>query len=546
VRRFVFSLRHIFSLSGLLLAPALLSSGCYSAGDGVAPPDDRIYFPVGLALVNDSRHLLVANSDFDLQFNAGTLNVLSVENLVPLVMRPCASNADCADFEGRPECDTSIGLCSDQPSGGNPCGTLSDLPLEKQVLTPGRCSYIDTAKPSSAGDVLVSKVQIGAFATDVVFRQKPGFLPEEHGPEEVAGRAFVPVRGDATLHWVDVTGAGKLQCGQSQDGGACDDLHRAGNHTEENSRKLRLNHEPYAVDASPGGEAVLVTNQNTGTVSLFVNDWNPSVGLSLQFALTGLPLRPVGVAALPTPAYAASHDDAYPPGFLVTYRDAAVVDLIRYYDDENGNRGGGQFARPYAARTNSIGININSVGTDSRGIAVDATARRSAERACPAGDSECLVAASATPLDVFVANRSPATLLVGRTAPFRNALESTEVPNFYDSIALTLGPSRVVVGNVVVGTEATGEPVLERRVFVVCFDSHRIFIYDPRSRRFESEIMTGRGPHALAVDEKRGWLFIGHFTDSYISVVSLDRRFTKTYGKTLATIGEPTPPRASK
>ena len=48
------------------------------------------------------------------------------------------------------------------------------------------------------------------------------------------------------------------------------------------------------------------------------------------------------------------------------------------------------------------------------------------------------------------------------------------------------------------------------------------------------------------IDETRGWLFIGHFTDSFITVISLDRRFPMTFGKTLATIGKPTPPRASK
>jgi hypothetical protein len=65
-------------------------------------------------------------------------------------------------------------------------------------------------------------------------------------------------------------------------------------------------------------------------------------------------------------------------------------------------------------------------------------------------------------------------------------------------------------------------------------------------RRIDVEIATGRGPHALAVDEAHGWLFVGHFTDSFIGVVSLDRRFTHTYGKMLATIGEPSAPRASK
>ncbi|MFZ5894264.1 MAG: YncE family protein [Myxococcota bacterium] len=570
MRRPVHSLSQIFSFSRLLVAAALPTLGCYSAGDGVSPPEDRIYFPVGLALVNDARHLVVANSDFDLQYNAGTLNVLDVTQLAPFVGAPCASDSDCqaaatrcdedshnAYCSARTICHES-GLCVD-PSKSDPnrsdgqslCGLLAPRRLTEQLLSPGACAHVDPSHPpETATSLLLSEVQIGAFATDVVFRERPAALPaEDASGRPISGRAFIPVRGDATLHWADVSVDGRLECGQLN-GGSCDDLHRAGNHPEENTRDLRMASEPFAVAASPGGEALMVTNQTSGTVSLFVNNWDPQVGPALEFAVTGLPARPVGIAALPTPGYVAVRGDYYPPGFLVTFRNAPEIDLLRYYDDSNRSPGAGDpVVRPYAARTGVSTINVNSVGSDSRGIAIDSSARRRAEQACSAnGDAslDCLLNASTTPLDVFVANRSPATLLLGRTAPARNALENTEAPNFYDSLPLTLGPSRVVVGNVVVGVDDSGASILERRVFVVCFDSRRIFVYDPDRRRLDAEISTGRGPHALAVDEKRGWLFVGHFTDSFISVVSLNRRFPKTYGTTLAIIGKPTPPRASK
>ncbi|HET9931403.1 MAG TPA: hypothetical protein VFQ35_11970 [Polyangiaceae bacterium] len=586
MRRPALSLRHSSLLSPLLVASAIAAAGCYSAGEGQTPPEDRIYFPVGLALANDSKHLLVANSDFDLQYNAGTLNVLDVGALHPLLTVPCGNNDDCAaasarcraespegsDCDSRPVCDVTLGLCKQTPADDSAspvvCGSsLRQRELKEQLLSPGACDYIDPARLPNGGTLLRSEVQIGSFATDVVYRERP----PSSDPSTFAGRAFLPVRGDATLHWIDVSPDGSLECGQGS-GKVCDDLHRAGNHEEENTRNLRLAPEPFALDASPDGEAVLVTNQTTGTVSLFVNDWNSPNGAALQFAVTGLPLRPMGIAALPVPAYASALGSYYPPGFLVTFRNAAEVDLLRYYDDQNTAlmQGGTPVARPYAARTAVSGIRINSVGTDSRGIAVDGVARAEAELACfsaigldpsciasntcleaiPEAQRQafrnCLNTASATPLDVFVANHAPATLLLGRTTPVQNALESTELPNFYDSLPLTLGPSRVVIGKVIVGVDEQGKNVLERRVFVVCFDSRRIFVYDPHARRMDAEIVTGRGPHALAVDEKHGWLFVGHFTDSFIGVVSLDRRFPKTYGTTLAIIGEPTPPRASK
>jgi DNA-binding beta-propeller fold protein YncE len=126
-------------------------------------------------------------------------------------------------------------------------------------------------------------------------------------------------------------------------------------------------------------------------------------------------------------------------------------------------------------------------------------------------------------------------LLIGHTRP------PQEYPSFYDSIPLTVGPSRVMVGNV---KTATGE--LESRVFVACYDSRRIFVYDPKRARIETEIFTGRGPHAMAVDSTRGLLYVGHFTDSYVGVYSLDLGYPLTYGSMLATLGDPRAPRSSK
>jgi hypothetical protein len=83
-------------------------------------------------------------------------------------------------------------------------------------------------------------------------------------------------------------------------------------------------------------------------------------------------------------------------------------------------------------------------------------------------------------------------------------------------------------------------------VFVVCFDSRRIFVYDPKRRLIDAIISTGRGPYALALDGVRGLAYLGHFTDSYLGVVSLDQRFPQTYATIVASIGAPKAPRSSK
>jgi hypothetical protein len=249
------------------------------------------------------------------------------------------------------------------------------------------------------------------------------------------------------------------------------------------------------------------------------------------------------------------------PAFLVTFRNAPEIDLVRsFLDAESG------VERPYASRAGTVPITITSSGADSRGITVDSSKRAAAEADCaaqvgqdascfsdpacvgtlsPADQKtlmDCLVTAALMSLDVYVASRAPPSLLVGRTTPDSNLL-----PAFYDTVPLTLGPSRVSVGKVRVVEDFIGGPAKrEPRVFLSCFDSRRIYIYNQQRRELEMEVITGRGPYAMAIDEVHDLLYVGHFTDSFIGVVSLDSRFPRTYGKVIATIGQPTPPRASK
>jgi hypothetical protein len=127
------------------------------------------------------------------------------------------------------------------------------------------------------------------------------------------------------------------------------------------------------------------------------------------------------------------------------------------------------------------------------------------------------------------------------------------LPSFQASPNLTFGPSRVIVGQVKVRgtassvhTDDAGPYELETRVFVACFDSRRIFVYDPKRSLMEAIVSTGRGPYALAVDRLRGLAYLGHFTDSYLGVISLDQRFPQTYATIVASIGAPKAPRSSK
>jgi hypothetical protein len=546
-----------------------------------------VYFPVGLATDVGAKRLFVANSDFDLQFNSGTVLSWDLAALRRRLPRTCATSADCAwpaGSEGEPQtCDLELagalkpngeayapgGWCV-TPSGegevatvADPCGPeSSERPPEEQLLYPGRCRQLRVPTVADGGNF---SVRIGAFATDALYRQSP--FAEQGG---VQGRLFVPVRGDATLHWIDVGADGQLDCGQanSEDGQSCDPGHRSGDDpVAENTRLARLQGEPFGIDADQAGGVILVTNQASGAVGLFTNDWLGAT--RYQYTHFGLPERPIGVAAVPEPKAAAALGLPRLPGFLVSYRNSEAIHLIRAFLDE-----GADPARPYTKVIGQSNITLNSSGSDQRGIAIDANARREAETACAASFGldaacvddpacasldaayvECVTAAASVPLDVFVASRSPASLLRGTTRPVIDDLPASDVPVFQQTLPIGLGPSRVVVGQII---NPAGE--LERRVFVLSFDSRRIQIYDPARDRIEADIVTGRGPQAFVVavsDEdgddsvhdpstQRALGYVAQFTDSYIGVISLDQRHPATYGTLIATVGTPVPPRASK
>src|SRR5262245_47997882 len=87
---------HVFrpALLGALTACASMTA-CYKPDDGREPPLNRIYFPTGLALSPDGDRLYVANSDWDLQFNAGSVQAYDAARLREFLPRACNTDADC-------------------------------------------------------------------------------------------------------------------------------------------------------------------------------------------------------------------------------------------------------------------------------------------------------------------------------------------------------------------------------------------------------------------------------------------------------------------
>lgn len=632
----MFSARSMFVR--LAAFAALSQAGCYFTDEGLSPPTQSFYYPTGLAISPGHSALYVVNSDFDLQYNGGTVQVLNLEEdvfglrarlaemlngircvqgaadacaalqTVPSTVgdwcrtfpfRDVRATATSDDCKSPNECASGVctdGVCvpcagsSDCPGGTGYCfeGVCQLDENKNRILTPSACTPM---APPFAVDPTTQKssfATIGAFASGALLAANPD------GP---GARLFVPVRGDPSITWFNVIDdlapetfgdVARLDCGQDHASLSpnpdrrCFDDHRMGIDPYDNLRDLTLPVEPMGLDISDDGTVMVSAHQIQGApaVGLSTNRWpatatgNPRP--TFEFVLTSnVPAGPMEVAHVPTPGivkkYAGGdHAIAYQPGFLVTYNASSEVDLYRYNDDRLSSP-----PRPFLTRAALAPISVNADGSDSRGIVLDPSRREACERSCgtltpdapgcqgePDADGQltedsCLRCCVDTPIDVYIANRAPASLLLGRvrTKVVEGGesglvgLSAYDSPEVYGSVSLTTGPSKVALGKVV-GLD--GE--LHTRVFAAAFESRMVFAYDPEAQRVDTTIRTGRGPHAIAIDTpsedapgpRYAHLYVGHFTDSYLGVVDLDMRHPETYGVMFASIGMPTPPLESK
>lgn len=518
----------------------LSMGGCFDTDKGAPPPERQFYFPTGLAISPGGKALFVVNSDFDLQYRAGTIQALDLERLRAIVRK------------ARPATSDTLGVnCA---AAGLRTNSASD-----SILFPGACAPMDLdAPPDGQGSLIRNSVNIGAFGSGLRLVRRPPAPGETH----TEARLVSPVRGDPSLTWLDVDddsedGAQtfRLDCGQGSER-RCADSHRAGINPTENLRDLTLPGEPFEVAVNDRTDALAVTHQTSGAVSLLLNGWNqgdpnqysPCAKLSpspaLSFVLGGLPSQVTGIASLPMPRLAALYpaEIPYSPAFLVSYSNAAQIDLLRYYDDCASTP-----TRPFLALTGRSGINVNAGGFDSRSISVDATLRKNCEQSCADTDKDCLAGCAGIPVDIYVANRTPPSLLVGKATGSINQYGVNDSISFGTTIPLAQGASRVESGTII---DEKGNP--RPRVFVLCFDARLLYVYDPEAAAIEAVITTGRGPSALAFDPGIGaqdsasnYAYLAHFTDSYLAVIDLDMRHPATYLTLLTSVGIPTPPRES-
>jgi hypothetical protein len=562
---------------------ALATPACYpEGGNGTAPPTDSLYFPTGLAVSAGGNVLYAVNSDFDLQWNGGTLQSYNL-------------------FQIRQD---TAGLIQSNLQGSTPPPNIPFL----TPWTPG-CPG-NTAIPANNGTGLGTllgtacappvdstfyvrdSATIGAFATDLQLSVVGGT------------RLFAPVSGNATVTWADVAfddpngpspqltdtvstfAPFSMDCGvRSQ--GRCDASHQTGDdpNAPGNTRNVTLPGEPFGLAQSPDGTAMAVTSETATESSLLTTGLSPPSSPTnfgsqpiMQYVLTGMPNGGVGIAAVPHDVNAGiplceNQGDQVPclrQAFLETNRSSAEVDLLRYYDDD-----GSSLHRPYLQKEGIFPITTNVPGSDSRGIAIDPTPRI----ACEAQPGADLLACARLPARVFIASRSPASLIVGELGQPDPTGDSSYNPDqlfLLGNVPMTAGPSNVYLAPVVM-PDLQGNARYALRVFVVCFDSNSIFVYDPAqlmqlNPQPEAIIYTGLGPYAMAFDpfslqdvatnaivptdprqpaalalKRYRFAYLASFTRSYMQIIDLDDSLasTQTFYSVVFTLGTPTPPKGT-
>lgn len=511
------------------LTLALAGTSCVFGTEGRPPDPEQIYFPTGVAVSAGRTALYVANSDFDLKYAGGTIQLFDAAALRQAVGPLVSALAESTPAK---EACTRAGL------------STNDDPY----LNPGPCEAFPV------GPFLRRTVFVGAFASR---------LSLSYNPDGAGARLWSPVRGDPSLTYIDVdddraasgaTPEFRFDCNADSEG-FCGNDHRVGRNTDGSLRGLRLPPDPVGTAISMNGDAVVSAHPTQTATSLVVNAWDGTPYLS--YFATNYANGPSDLTSLPRPrivdvASSSVTSFGYRETFVLAYRGASQLDLVEYFPD-----GGSIPPRPFLVRAQQVALSISSANVDSRGIAVSDSERRACEAACgtDGGSVECLAScAENVPLKLYVANRTPATLLVGRVhtelvrkttsdggkGPITAAYHRVVM---HGAIPLETGPSNVRIGQVV---SESGQ--LTERIFAVAFDSRAVFVVDPHLDAVEAIVRTGRGPQDIAIDsgtvdgKAYSFAYVVHFTDSYLGIVPLDLRLSSTYGQVVASLGAPLPP----
>jgi hypothetical protein len=474
----------------LCLIGAFAASGCLD-NPGSAPPESVLNFPIASAMrtldpVEGPRFLYVANSNFDLRYNAATLQSYDLEVANTAIDTLCTPPVPPAGCRGPlpPACvaDPNGATCLASPPAHDACSVIPRG--SRQAALPAGVFRVCEVGPDQAHAadpaLLVDEVRIGSFADGM-----------ELSPD--GNRLYLPVRSDADLTRVDLDAAGNMDCG----GGfgttnECDDSFRRSDRTVASARGLELPPDPVAISVGPlsdfpghgadEGDYIVMAHRS-GDVSYFLDEGtSPSVDL-----IDVLPGFPTGISTL-----------VRQPETGLIWGPAAVGGAIARVGvalDETFEPGEADESFLFDAGSLIITDLAIGSGGDLRDLAFD-----------PRAGNE----------GVYLLSRSPSGLILGRREPL---LDEALVPafDFYDIVRVGSGPSRLAIAEL--GTSA-GPRMF---AFVSCFDSRNLYIVDIDLGVVVAVSPEFSGPFEIEIDPVRERLYVIDFRTSVIRIVDLER-----------------------
>lgn len=501
-------------VNACLVALALTGvAACSLSQEGVMPPADTLFFPSSAVMAPDGNWLYVANSNADLRYNDGTLVVLNVgeDRTVPtesgvVTLRGAASDrARPGDWAVCPQQDYVNPLSrSTRPTC---CWDV----LDSNILNCDERLYVQSD----------ATVRIGSFAAAMIWQPNCKSNCDVGCTADPSGaRIIVAVRGDTSLTWVDVVPAGdgphpEFRCRQDGAHGTLAECTQKVTDTtsvlfsqssDPNAPLVGLPDEPFAL-ALDEPHGLLYAGHLVGNTSVVA-----SGGLSLfDVSETGLPssagfspapkfIAPFnspfapngagnfGVTALNLHAPLGASKDDSPQIFVSSRYLPQVATMVPFLSgDQNSTTWNCAPASDVVLLGGSDSLNTGLVGSEMRGVAfIDPPA------------------ASDQPQRVFALERVPPAL-VGFDVD-RNA-----------SGALTTRPSTVL--------ETCSSPTYlyatPTRLYVNCFDTGEIYVFDPTIPSLVTSFQVGRGPGGMVFDPNLPVAYVLDFSQNDIAVVDL-------------------------
>lgn len=458
------------------LAAALLlsvGSGCNLDNPGPTPPRGRINTPVALELSRttnsdgEPRFLYIANANFTLRYNQGSVQALDLDALQrELQEREACLNPDDGDGQEEPNPD-----CEQRQ--------------EREEVGP-RGFEIPLTGNGGLEDVLIaSEVLIESFPEGLAMR------PDGE-------RLYTAIASDENLTFIDIETPGQLRCGGGQGRHECSARFRVGSSEIANERRLRFPGEPVDLVAghlsdfaeTTDDSAYVMVAHRAGAVSLFVEE--PGEGTAPPARVPRLVHVRGGLREELTSITFSPEDDLFLLGTLT--RSRAVLERV-------GVAVGANPSRAVVYDASDLGIVGISPG---RGTTYDV--RIDPER----------------PSLPFAVSRRPTALL--RLDSQQSSANQTRVR---DIVEVGNGASRVVTGCLSQEAEAPApnpycaDPNARLYAFVSCFDARQVYVVDVALGQIVTVLQGFSGPFAMALDRPRKYLYVADFSSSVLRVVDV-------------------------